>query len=98
MTNIFTVFAERIDSYTSAKGGQVTTRRVDLLDASQPALPQFFELNLPAEHPELGPGKQVMVRIDGVLGIFNGRARIAGAIIGNGSIAPGVTGPTPRAK
>lgn len=86
MKNKFTIHDENVEEFPSktAPGGKGTSRRVILLDASKDSKPmaQFWELNLPGEHPEIGKGKTVEVEIHSIDRIFSGRPQIRGAVLG----------------
>jgi hypothetical protein len=85
MQNTFTVHDENLEEFPSktAPGGIGKSRRVILLDASPSGKPmaQFWELNLPGEHLEIGKGKKVVVEVHSIDRIFSGRPQVRGSII-----------------
>jgi len=85
MRNMFTVHSETLEEFPSktAPGGVGKSRRVILLDASNDGKPmaQFWELNLPGDHPEVGKGAKIGLEIVEVSRIFRGRPQVRGTII-----------------
>ncbi len=77
----FIIHAENVETFMGKKGEQ-KTRRLTLLDNSEGhRASQFFELNLPADHPPIGVGKPVSVAVDQIAQVFAGRGRIMGTVV-----------------
>lgn len=56
-------------------------RRLSMLTASGELAENFFELDLGRDHPPVGAGKQVEVRLTKVIGFFNGVIRVTGELV-----------------
>ena len=76
----FSVTAESIESFQGKKGEQ-KSRRLLLLGADGDLTEQLCEFNLPADHPSVGKGKTIEIRIKEISSIFAGKPRIRGEVI-----------------
>ena len=76
----FKVASDEVQTRPSKKG-EWKVRRLLLLGADGDLQQQFCELDLPAEHPPVGQDKVITVKVTEFVSIFNGRARIRGAIM-----------------
>jgi hypothetical protein len=65
------------------KKGEQKNRRLLLLGAESDLTEQLCEMNLPAEHPEVGRGKTIEVHVKEISSIFSGKPRLRGEIVGS---------------
>lgn len=72
----FMVRGEELTSVKTDKGDW-KSRRLTLLGVDE-LQEQFCEMNLPADHAEVGVGKTVDIRVRKVLQIYQGNARLLG--------------------
>lgn len=76
----FKVTGESIETFNGKKGEQ-KSRRLLLLGAGDDLSEQLCELNLPAEHPEVGRDKVIEVKVREISSIFGGKPRLRGEIV-----------------
>jgi hypothetical protein len=76
----FIIQGDSIQTFTGKKGEQ-SARRLLLLGAEADLSEQLVELNLPADHPEIGKGKAIEVHVSEISSIFAGKPRIRGTIV-----------------